>query len=230
MFQSTNINLLERPIIKYSLKPRSIKQKSKIYLATKRWFDIFLSLFVILFILPWLLPILTILIKLDSKGPVFFAQRRIGLFGKPFNCLKFRSMVVNDDADIEQADINDPRITRLGTFLRVSCIDELPQFINILIGDMSVVGPRPHMIKDCDDFSKIVLHYSLRNSMRPGITGIAQMKGYCGKTKNFFDVCHRYQWDIFYLRNACFLLDLKIIKQTVINIMNSSMRRIRKSQ
>ena len=191
------------------------KNKSRAFLLAKRATDIVLSLLVITLVLWWLLPILAILIKLDSAGPVFFVQKRIGLFGRTFNCFKLRTMVVNKQADTRQAEKDDPRITPLGKFLRLSCMDELPQFFNVLIGDMSVVGPRPHMIKDCEEFARQVPAYALRQLMRPGITGMAQVKGYRGKTEGFFDVFHRYQWDIFYVRNANFMLDLRIINKTI---------------
>lgn len=217
MHQSENADLLKRRSIR-SQSPAILdayKTKSSTYMFAKRAFDIVLSLLVIALVLWWLLPILAILIKLDSPGPVFFIQKRIGLFGRTFNCLKIRTMVVNNQADTEQADKNDPRITPLGKFLRLSCIDELPQFFNVLIGDMSVVGPRPHMIKDCEEFARQVPSYALRQLMRPGITGMAQVKGYRGKTKGFFDVFHRYQWDVFYVRNANFMLDLRLINKTI---------------
>jgi putative colanic acid biosynthesis UDP-glucose lipid carrier transferase len=200
------------------------KSKSRTYLLAKRAFDIVLSLMVFAFVLWWLLPILAILIKLDSAGPVFFVQKRIGLFGRTFNCLKLRTMVVNQQADTNQAEKNDPRITSLGKFLRLSCMDELPQFFNVMIGDMSVVGPRPHMIKDCEEFSRQVPSYALRQLMRPGITGMAQVKGYRGKTKGFFDVFHRYQWDVFYVRNANFMLDLRLINKTIAQTISTVFR------
>jgi putative colanic acid biosynthesis UDP-glucose lipid carrier transferase len=181
----------------------------------KRGFDIFVSLLVVTFILSWLLPILAILIKLDSRGPVFFIQKRVGAFGKIFYCFKLRTMVVNEQANIEQAQTNDPRITRFGKFLRLSCLDELPQFLNVLIGDMSIVGPRPHMIKDCKEFSKLVKQYNTRNLVKPGITGMAQVKGYRGKTRDFFDVAHRYKWDMFYVKNRSFYLDMRIMGLTI---------------
>jgi putative colanic acid biosynthesis UDP-glucose lipid carrier transferase len=217
MHQSEKVDLRRKRSLKASSHStlNSYKNKSRIYLLAKRVFDIGLSLLVIAVVLWWLLPILAILIKLDSAGPIFFVQKRIGLFGRTFNCLKLRTMVVNRQADTEQAGKNDPRITSLGKFLRLSCMDELPQFFNVLIGDMSVVGPRPHMIKDCEEFAKQVPAYALRQLMRPGITGMAQVKGYRGKTQGFFDVFHRYQWDIFYVRNANFMLDLRIINKTI---------------
>lgn len=217
MHQSEKVDLGRKRSVKAQSHStlNSYKNKSRTYLLAKRMFDIGLSLLVIALVLWWLLPILAILIKLDSAGPVFFVQKRIGLFGRTFNCLKLRTMVVNRQADTEQAGKNDPRITPLGKFLRLSCMDELPQFFNVLIGNMSVVGPRPHMIKDCEEFARQVPAYALRQLMRPGITGMAQVKGYRGKTQGFFDVFHRYQWDVFYVRNANFMLDLRIINKTV---------------
>jgi putative colanic acid biosynthesis UDP-glucose lipid carrier transferase len=184
-------------------------------LAFKRTFDIICSLLVIIFILSWLLPILAILIKLNSSGPVFFIQSRTGCLGRKFRCIKLRTMYLNDEAHITQASSNDPRITSVGKFLRFSCMDELPQFFNVLIGDMSVVGPRPHMISDCFEFSKIICDYNHRNRVKPGITGMAQVKGYRGKTNNFYDVVHRYKWDMFYIRNLSFNLDMRILKLTI---------------
>jgi putative colanic acid biosysnthesis UDP-glucose lipid carrier transferase len=187
----------------------------------KRAFDIIISVLVTVFILSWLLPILAILIKLDSKGPVFFIQKRVGAFGKVFRCIKLRTMVVNAEANTLQAVENDPRITPLGKFLRFSSMDELPQFFNVLIGDMSVVGPRPHMISDSTEFAKLVRHYKSRYSIKPGITGMAQVKGYRGNTKDFFDIAHRSKWDMFYVRNRCFSLDVKILRLTVASMIGS---------
>jgi putative colanic acid biosynthesis UDP-glucose lipid carrier transferase len=193
---------------------------------SKRAFDIALSALVIIFILSWLLPILALIIKIDSKGPVFFIQKRIGANGKIFGCLKLRSMYVNAQANTRQAATNDRRITRFGTFLRISCMDELPQFFNVLKGEMSIVGPRPHMLKDCEDFSNMVKNYNLRHQVKPGITGMAQVKGYRGETKDFYDVAHRYKWDIYYVKNNSFLLDLRIIHktsvQTLVSVVKSS--------
>ncbi|WEK38436.1 MAG: sugar transferase [Candidatus Pseudobacter hemicellulosilyticus] len=190
-----------------------VTEKRK-YLIFKRIFDVVLSSLVIIFLLSWLVPILALLIKLDSSGPVFFIQRRVGRWGKSFKCLKFRTMVVNDDANTRQASENDSRITRLGNFLRHSNLDELPQFFNVLVGDMSVVGPRPHMHADCNKFAEVISSYKFRHMVRPGITGLAQVKGYRGPTRNFESIFHRYQFDAFYVRNANFWLDVRIIRKT----------------
>ncbi|MBO9631661.1 MAG: sugar transferase [Chitinophagaceae bacterium] len=165
-------------------------------------------------ILSWLIPIISILIKLDSPGPVFFVQRRVGRFGRSFRCFKFRTMVVNEYANTRQAVEGDSRITRVGNFLRLSNLDEFPQFLNVFLGQMSVVGPRPHMHADCNIFSAVITHYKFRNMMKPGITGLAQVKGFRGPTKNFESIFHRYQFDAFYIRNANFWLDMRIVRKT----------------
>jgi putative colanic acid biosynthesis UDP-glucose lipid carrier transferase len=184
------------------------------YFSVKRVFDILISLSVILFIFSWLFPILWILIKLDSRGPVFFVQRRVGFLGRSFPCLKFRTMYDNPDANTKQATEDDPRITRMGRFLRHSNLDEVPQFLNVLIGQMSVVGPRPHMYQDCVNFSLVVGEYKFRSLMKPGITGLAQIKGYRGPAQNFDQIFRRYQWDAFYVRNAGLWMDMRIVHRT----------------
>ncbi|MBS1527801.1 MAG: sugar transferase, partial [Bacteroidetes bacterium] len=137
----------------------------------KRSFDIIFSLFIILFVFSWLCPILAVLIKLESPGPVFFIQMRTGRNNANFRCFKFRSMYLNSDADNKQATRDDRRVTRTGAFLRKTSLDELPQFINVLIGNMSIVGPRPHMLSHTEKFSRITDRYVMRHALRPGITG-----------------------------------------------------------
>lgn len=195
--------------------------KNKSDLLFKRSFDVIFSFLVVVFILSWLLPIIAILIKLNSKGPVFFVQQRVGAFGKTFNCFKLRTMIVNAQANTKQAQANDPRITSIGRFLRLSCLDELPQFFNVLKGDMSIVGPRPHMIKDCKEFSKLIKQYNSRSLVKPGITGMAQVRGYRGKTNGFYDVSHRFKWDMFYVRNLSFTLDMQIIGLTITSTLST---------
>jgi len=202
------------------LSPR-IHSSSKRSITYKRAFDIIVSLLVSFFILSWLIPILAVLIKLNSRGPVFFIQKRMGTGSETFDCLKLRTMVINEKANSCQAQENDPRITSVGKFLRLTCLDELPQFFNVLKGEMSIVGPRPHMIKDCNDFIGVIPNYGLRHSVKPGITGMAQVKGYRGRTTSFYDIFHRYQWDIFYVRNASFALDMRIIYKTLLQIISS---------
>ncbi len=191
------------------------------YLIYKRVMDVLTSLVVILAIFPWLLPVLYVLIRMDSKGPVFFRQKRVGFLGKTFWCYKFRTMHINDHADSRRASRNDPRVTRVGWFLRNTCLDELPQFINVLLGDMSIVGPRPHMLKDSDEFANLVSNYTFRNLARPGITGLSQVRGYRGPAVNFESIFRRYQWDSYYVRNVSFILDIRIMIQTGLLIVRS---------
>jgi putative colanic acid biosynthesis UDP-glucose lipid carrier transferase len=195
---------------------RDYIETRRYYLTAKRVFDIVFSLLAILFIFSWLFPIIWILIKLDSRGPAFFIQRRVGFLGRSFPCLKFRTMCVNSEANSKQATENDPRITRMGRFLRKSNLDEMPQFLNVLAGHMSIVGPRPHMYNDCLSFSRAVGSYKFRNLMKPGITGLAQVKGYRGPAQSFEKIFRRYQWDAFYIRNAGFLLDMRIVHRTAV--------------
>jgi putative colanic acid biosynthesis UDP-glucose lipid carrier transferase len=191
------------------------------YLVYKRLMDIVTSAVVMLLVFPWLFPIIVALIKLDSKGPVFFRQQRVGFLGKTFWCYKFRTMHVNEYADTRRASRNDPRVTRVGQFLRNTCLDEIPQFINVLFGQMSIVGPRPHMLKDTQEFSSLVSNYNFRNLARPGITGLSQVRGYRGPATNFESIFRRYQWDSYYVRNVNFLLDLKIMFETGLLILKS---------
>jgi len=184
------------------------------YLWLKRSFDIVFALLFIGCVFIWLFPVISLLIMFDSKGPVFFVQRRIGKSGRSFRCLKFRSMIINDEADEKQADQNDYRITKVGKFLRRTNFDELPQFINVLIGDMSIIGPRPHMFSDWTRFSFVIPEYRFRNLMRPGITGLAQVKGHYGPTPDYRSISSRYYWDAEYIRNASFLTDMKIFSRT----------------
>lgn len=184
------------------------------YFIFKRSMDLMVALLITLLIFPWLFPIILVLIKLDSKGPVFFQQKRVGFLGKTFWCYKFRTMYLNDVADTRQAVENDPRVTRIGKFLRNTGLDELPQFINVLLGHMSIVGPRPHMLKDSQEFTEVITNYKFRNLVRPGITGMSQVRGYRGPATTFQSIFRRYQWDAYYVRNINFLLDMKIMSST----------------
>lgn len=186
----------------------------KRYLFFKRSFDIAFSLVVILGILSWLIPFVSLAIYLESGGPVFFRQKRVGKGGKLFHVIKFRTMRPNEEADERPASRDDERITRLGRFLRLANIDELPQFLNVLCGQMSVIGPRPHMITDCIRFSFVISSYSFRNLVRPGITGWAQVKGYHGPTADYDSIIQRYYWDAMYVSKASPSLDGKIIMKT----------------
>ena len=182
----------------------------------KRSFDVLFSLTVIITIFSWLFPIIALLIKLDSKGPVFFKQRRTGKSNSDFWCWKFRTMKVNQSADSIQASPNDQRVTRIGTFLRKTSLDELPQFINVLIGNMSVVGPRPHMLSHTKEYSRKIERFMARHFVKPGITGLAQAKGYRGETRNVLFMKNRVKFDRFYIENWSIYLDIKIIFLTIL--------------
>jgi undecaprenyl-phosphate galactose phosphotransferase/putative colanic acid biosynthesis UDP-glucose lipid carrier transferase len=159
-----------------------------------------------------------VLIKLDSPGPIFFKQERSGRDNQVFTCIKFRTMKVNMKANEKQATREDKRITKLGAFLRKSNIDEMPQFFNVFLGNMSVVGPRPHMLKQTELYSELINNYLVRHYAKPGITGWAQVNGFRGETKELKDMKDRVDYDIWYIENWSFLLDLKIIYQTVSNV------------
>ena len=183
----------------------------------KRLFDIFFSLFIILFFFTWLYPILAILIKLESRGAVLFKQLRSGRDNNPFWCYKFRSMRINNESDTLQAVKNDQRITRIGAFMRRTSMDELPQFFNVLIGNMSTVGPRPHMLSHTETYAKLIDKFMIRHFLKPGITGYAQIKGLRGETRTTDAMQQRVEADVWYLENWSFLLDMKIIFLTVWN-------------
>jgi putative colanic acid biosynthesis UDP-glucose lipid carrier transferase len=181
----------------------------------KRLFDIVISAFVILFILSWLIPLLSLIVWLDSGGPIFFSQLRSGKNNKMFYCLKFRSMHKNNDAHTRQASRHDERFTRVGKFLRRSNLDEFPQFFNVLIGDMSLVGPRPHMLRHTEEYSKLLGQYMVRQFLKPGITGWAQVNGFRGETRKVSQMAQRVEHDIWYMENWSLWLDLRIMFLTV---------------
>ncbi|MFM2265523.1 MAG: hypothetical protein RLZ77_943 [Bacteroidota bacterium] len=183
----------------------------------KRLFDIIFSLFVLVFLLSWLVPILAILIKLESRGPIFFKQGRPGIEEKEFFCFKFRSMKINKTTE-QEASKNDPRVTKIGRFIRKTSIDEMPQFLNVLMGDMSVVGPRPHLWSQNKAYGNKIKKYMVRHYVKPGITGLAQVRGFRGEIENDEDMINRIKYDVFYIENWSLILDIKIIAQTVINI------------
>lgn len=183
----------------------------------KRIFDIVFSLIIILGVLSWLIPVLAILIRIESRGPIFFRQKRNGLNYHEFECFKFRSMTLNDIADLYQVSKNDPRITKIGKFIRKTSIDELPQFFNVLLGDMSVVGPRPHMVSHTEMYAKKIDKFMVRHFIKPGITGLAQTKGFRGEVETDKDIIYRVKYDIFYLENWSLLLDIKIVFLTIYN-------------
>lgn len=203
----------EFPIITLRVEPlEEMKNRFK-----KRLFDLVFSSLVIIFILSWLYPLMAILIKWESRGPVLFKQLRSGRNDTPFWCYKFRSMTVNSDSDHLQATKNDARITKIGAFLRRTSLDEMPQFLNVFLGNMSVVGPRPHMLKHTEEYKKIISKFMVRHFLKPGITGWAQVNGFRGETRLLEDMDNRVKYDIYYLENWTTALDVRIIFMTIIN-------------
>ena len=184
----------------------------------KRVFDLIFSLLTIVFVLSWLYPIIAVLIKLTSKGPILFKQSRSGVNNEEFLCYKFRSMTMSEGADTKQAIKGDVRITKIGTFLRKSSLDEFPQFFNVFMGDMSIVGPRPHMLKHTEEYSALIQKYMVRQLVKPGVTGAAQVKGYRGETKELEDMEGRVRLDVWYIENWSLSLDINIIFHTVWNV------------
>jgi putative colanic acid biosynthesis UDP-glucose lipid carrier transferase len=189
----------------------------------KRLFDLIFSTLFFVFIGIWLLPLLSLLIKFSSKGPVLFKQIRWGLSNEQIVCYKFRSMSI-DSADLDaagnyaQAKVNDPRVTRLGKFLRKTSLDELPQFWNVMIGNMSVIGPRPHPVPLNMASIETVENYMLRHIVKPGISGWAQVNGYRGETKSISDMQKRVDHDLYYIHRWSIFFDIQIVLQTIINI------------
>ena len=184
----------------------------------KRAFDIVFSSLVTVFILSWMIPLVGILIKLESRGPVFFMQDRNGENNKVFKCIKFRSMTPNPFSDTVQAQRNDPRVTRIGSFLRRFSLDEMPQFLNVLMGEMSIVGPRPHPVPMNQMFKQLIEKYNTRHKIKPGITGLAQIMGYRGEIERPFQIRSRVRLDYFYIQNWSFWLDLTIVLNTIYNL------------
>lgn len=180
----------------------------------KRIFDLMVSAVVLCTLFPVIFLVVGIIIKLTSPGPIFFIQKRTGKDGKDFNCYKFRSMKVNKEADEVQATADDPRKTPFGNFIRNTSIDEIPQLINVFLGDMSLIGPRPHMVRHTEMYSRLIDNYMDRHAVKPGITGWAQVTGLRGETKELYLMEKRVEADIWYIQNWSFLLDLKIVVKT----------------
>jgi len=197
---------------------RTLSLDSPINMFLKRLLDVLISVLVVVGVLSWLTPLLAIIINLDNKGPLFFKQLRTGLDGKEFYCYKFRSMAVNSDANKQQASRDDRRTTRVGRFLRRTSLDEFPQFYNVLMGNMSVVGPRPHMLSHTIDFASQIDKFMLRHLVKPGITGLAQISGYRGEIETKHDIKNRVRLDIFYVENWSILMDLRIIAKTFLQV------------
>ena len=202
------------------LSMRRIPTDEPINLFVKRIFDVIFSLIVIIGVLSWLTPILGLIIKMESKGPIFFKQKRNGLDYKEFYCYKFRSMRPNPEAHLYQIKKNDPRVTRIGKIIRKTSIDELPQFINVLKGNMSVVGPRPHMVSHTHMYAEKIDKFMVRHFIKPGITGLAQVSGFMGEVEDDNFIINRVKYDIFYLENWSLLMDLKIVVKTVYNALS----------
>ena len=194
---------------------RCIDEKP-VFFWCKRLADVVFSFLFIVFVLSWLFPIVALLIWLDTGGPVLFVQERVGRGGKTFLCFKFRTMQFGPDGL--------PRITSFSNFLRRSNIDEFPQFLNVLLGTMSIVGPRPHTHGDCRRFSRLVQDYKFRNFVKPGITGLAQIKGFHGPALCEQSITSRYEWDACYVRNASFPLDIRVIYLTVLQSIYNLLR------
>jgi putative colanic acid biosynthesis UDP-glucose lipid carrier transferase len=205
---------IDQPIIHLRKEPLEFS----INKIQKRIFDIIFSSILILSIYPWLFPLVFVIQKMTSKGPLFFIQKRTGQDNKVFDCIKFRTMYLNNDSEIKGTLKNDPRITPFGKFLRKTRIDELPQFINVFLGQMSVVGPRPHMVKHTEEYSKLVDEFLVRHFVKPGITGWAQTTGYIDETRKLQEMKDKVKKDVWYIENWSFLLDIKIIILTIINI------------
>lgn len=186
----------------------------------KRLVDIICSAVFLLTVFPLIYVIVAIIIKIQSPGPVFFTQKRTGWNNQVFNVLKFRSMHLNKDADIQQATKDDPRKFPFGDFIRRTNIDELPQFINVLIGNMSMVGPRPHMLRHTEDFARMVDKYNVRLSVKPGITGWAQVQGFRGETKTLEQIEDRVKADVWYIENWSLWLDFRIILKTILSTLS----------
>jgi len=191
-------------------------ERKSMYMFLKRAIDIIVGLLILIVVLSWLFPLLAILIGLSSKGGVLFIQKRIGKNGKIFRCYKFRTMVINEDADVAEARLNDKRITGIGKWLRRTYIDELPQIINVLAGDMSIVGPRPHMLYHHRKFCAELTNYNYRHQVRPGITGLSQVKGYHGAMFDPYLLRGRTKLDLFYVENVSFKMDMMILMKTLL--------------
>jgi len=184
----------------------------------KRIFDVCLSSLIILFVLSWMIPIIGLLIWLEDRGPIFFIQKRTGRDNKDFDCIKFRSMKINQEANIKQATQDDYRITRIGKILRKTSLDEFPQFLNVFMGRMTLVGPRPHMLKHTAEYAKLIHKYMVRQFLKPGVTGWAQINGCRGEIKVLDDMIRRVEYDLWYLENWNLWLDIKIIFLTIYSI------------
>jgi putative colanic acid biosynthesis UDP-glucose lipid carrier transferase len=204
-----------KPLKSSSLNGFAVIDVRRSPMGYKQAFDFITSLALIIGLFSWMFPIIYILIKLSSKGPVLFVQKRAGLQGKIFNCYKFRTMYLNNGADSVGAIPNDDRITPIGKWLRKTCLDELPQVFNVLKGEMSIVGPRPHMMMHHYQFSSLLPSYQHRHDVKPGITGLSQIRGFHGAIMDFHCIYGRTKIDLFYIRKANLWLDIYILFRTI---------------
>lgn len=216
-YKSNNLSISKSKHYIY-LKSPDRKNENKINLAfhlfLKRTIDLILSSTLIILILSWLIPIIAILIKLESKGPIFFIQKRTGKGKNTFKCYKFRTMYVNSNSNRIQTQINDDRVTNLGKYMRLLFIDELPQLINVFLGNMSIIGPRPHMLRHSIEFSRIINNYHERHNVKPGMTGLAQIRGFHGYIGNFNDLYYRVYYDLEYISGWNIFTDIQIFIKT----------------
>jgi len=197
-----------------SLEQPRLRGKNPAQSVQKRAFDFVVALGLLIFLAPALL-LIALAVKLDSRGPVLFVQRRTGLNSVPFRVFKFRSMTVaEDDGAVKQATRNDARVTRVGRFIRRSSLDELPQLLNVLRGDMSLVGPRPHALAHDEYYGSNIAEYHKRFRVRPGITGLSQVKGFRGETETIADMEQRIRFDNLYIENWSILKDVGILVST----------------
>lgn len=214
---STRISTPEGPAISYVDAPPTLYIR-----YGKRLFDIIVAAFVTVFVLSWMIPLIGLAICLTSRGPMLFVQVRSGRSGRVFHCLKFRTMYYAPTAVFAQARQNDARITRIGAFLRRTNLDEMPQFWNVLIGDMSIVGPRPHPVQLDDQYWQVIPNYRSRYEARPGITGLAQVRGARGETRQLVNMRHRVQYDLLYVKRQSLELDAKLCLGTVLAMLKGN--------
>lgn len=198
----------------FILKRYSVNLLDSYQVSAKRIFEILMVAAFLILIASWLFPIIALIIRMESKGPVFYKQLRHGQNNVPFYCFKFRSMKYDPEGHFKQASKGDSRVTKVGAFLRKSSLDELPQLLNVLIGEMAIVGPRPHAVPMNREFAEKIENFMFRHMVKPGITGLAQAKGYRGEINDSFDMNARLRYDLFYIKNWSFLFDIKIILWT----------------
>ena len=202
-----------------ALVPEARVEPGQIYRAAKRMLDLAVAIPALILTAP-ILVLIMLAIRLDSRGPALFRQKRLGCSGSPFAILKFRTMNVTEDGDeVVQAARNDSRVTRIGAFLRVYSLDELPQLVNVVRGEMSLVGPRPHAVAHDRLYGGLIPQYKLRQSVKPGITGWAQVNGYRGSTPTLDLMRRRVDHDLWYVRRRSLLLDLSILLRTPVEML-----------